>query len=173
MVEREVDPNITEVPDLDETLAKVLQYVVREGQERYDKDGDFAPFTAVAVKDTLVLETLDGEEPDEFYGMARHTVQNVSGAEAYAFCYDGYLNTDDGEKDAIIAEGGIPGEHAGAAVCLVYEDKDEGEREYFEPIAYIGEAPNFMEFTSDIKPLDEEDEVEEESPEDGEEDDEQ
>lgn len=155
MAEREVDPNITEVPELDETLVKVLQYVVQEGRERYDKDGDFAPFTAVAVKDTLIIETMEGEEPDELYKMARHTVQNISGADAYAFCYDGYLNTDAGEKDAIIAEGGVPGEHEGAAVGLVYEEKEEGGREYFTPIAYIGVAPNFMEFTAEVKPLDE------------------
>lgn len=157
MPDRSVDPDIKEVPEIDEVLTKVLQYVIVEAQERIEKDGDFAPFTAVAVKDTLILETLEGDVPDEFYSMARHTVQGVKGADAYGFCYDGYLDTDDGERDAIIAEGGVPGQLEGEAVCLVYEDKEDGTREYFKPIAYIGKAPNFMALAVDL-PDDEDDE---------------
>ena len=38
-----------------------------------------------------------------------------------AFCYDGYIETDDGVKDALIAEGGVPGADEGYAIAYLYE----------------------------------------------------
>lgn len=149
MSERKIDPNITEVPEMPQVLSSILQYVVNEGQERLDRDGDFLPFTAVAVKDTLILETVEGGTPDQMYAWAKHTVEHVRGAEAYALCYDGYLDTDQGKRDAIIGEGGVPGAVQGEAVGLVYDTNEDGTREYHKPIAYIGKAPNFMIFTND------------------------
>ena len=72
-------------------------------------------------------------------------MRGARGAEAYALCYDGYIETDDGVMDALIAEGGIPGEEAGYAVGYLYT-MEEGENPVFEEEpAYVGEAPNFME----------------------------
>lgn len=155
MPERRIDPNITEVPEMPEVLSSLLQYVVLEGQKKLDEDGDFAPFTAIAVGDTLFIETCEGKTPDEMYAFAKHTVENVRGANAYALCYDGYLDTDEGKRDAIIGEGGVPGAIQGEAVGLVYDAAEDGTRTYHKPIAYIGKAPNFMIFLtpeSDPKP---------------------
>ena len=43
-------------------------------------------------------------------------------------------------RDALIAEGGLPGEEAGYAFAYLYDDKGI-DRE----IVYVGPAPNFME----------------------------
>lgn len=149
MPERKIDPNITEVPEMPQVLSSLLAYVVEEGQKKFDEEGDFVPFTAIAVADTLFFETVEGETPDEMYAFAKHTVEHVRGADAYALCYDGYLDTDKGHRDAIIAEGGVPGAIQGEAVGLVYDVKEDGTREYHRPIAYIGKAPNFMIFLTD------------------------
>ncbi|MDO4400773.1 MAG: hypothetical protein Q4D27_07495 [Coriobacteriia bacterium] len=174
MPERKIDPNVTEVPEMPQVLSSLLAYVVEEGQKKFDEDGDLAPFTAVAVADTLFFEPVEGETPDEMYAFAKHTVEHVRGADAYALCYDGYLDTDKGKRDAIIAEGGVPGAIQGEAVGLVYDVKEDGVREYHRPIAYIGKAPNFMIFLTEesdprnrVKDEDEfdfEDEAEAEAP---------
>lgn len=154
MPERKIDPNITEVPEIPEVLSSILTYVVGEAQKKFDAEGDFVPFTALAVADTLFIESVEGETPDEMYAFAKHTVEHARGADAYALCYDGYLDTDQGHRDAIIAEGGVPGAIQGEAVGLLYDVKADGTREYHQPIAYIGKAPNFMIFlTPETDPL--------------------
>lgn len=154
MPERKIDPNITEVPEMPQVLSSLLAYVVEEGQKKMDEAGGFIPFTAIAVGESLFLETVEGETPDEMYAFAKHTVENVRGADAYALCYDGYLDTDQGKRDAIIGEGGVPGAIQGEAVGLVYDIDAEGKRTYRRPIAYIGKAPNFMIFlTPETDPL--------------------
>ena len=136
-LERKIDPNVTEVPEMPAVLSNLLAYVVEEGQKRFDEQGDFMPFTTIAVGDTLFFEDVDGETPDQMYAFAKHTVEHVRGADAYALCYDGYLDTDKGK-----------------AVGLLYDAKEDGTREYHKPIAYIGKAPNFMIFlTPESDPL--------------------
>ena len=153
-VEREIDPNVTEVPEIPTVLSSLLVYAVEEGERRFNEQGSFTPFTALAVGEKLFLEEVDGETPEEMYAFAKHTVEHVRGADGYALCYDGYLDTDQGMRDAIIAEGGVPGAIQGEAVGLLYEMDADGNVEYHRPIAYIGKAPNFMIFlTDDTDPL--------------------
>ena len=59
-------------------------------------------------------------QPGSSYG------EHARGAAAYALCYDGYIEIDDGVKDALIAEGGVPGEDTGYAVSYLYEMDEEG-----------------------------------------------
>lgn len=154
MQERKIDPTITEVPEMPEVLSSLLAYAVGEGRRKFDEEGDFVPFTALAVADTLFMETVEGQTQDEMYAFAKHTVEHVRGADAYALCYDGYLSTEDGHRDVIIAEGGVPGAIQGEAVGLLYDKKADGTFEYHEPIVYIGKAPNFMIFlTKESDPL--------------------
>ena len=82
------------------------------------------PFTALVVKDNLFIESHPGETAEECFNFAEHTVKGARGADAYALCYDGYIDTDDGQKDALIGEDAEP----------VFED---------EPV-FIGAAPNFL-----------------------------
>ncbi|MCH4185019.1 MAG: hypothetical protein LKF61_05995, partial [Eggerthellaceae bacterium] len=73
----------------------------------------------------------------------------VRGADGYGFCYDGYLETDEGQHDALIVEGGTPGGEQGYAIGRLYTPAEqEGEQPVFEDeVVYVGAAPNFMEFT--------------------------
>lgn len=143
MSDRIVDEIGGPVPQIDPTLAKVLQYVALEGKERLKELGQLVPFTAVTVKENMFIEEMESTTSDHVFAEARHTVQNVKGADAYALCYDGYIDTDAGKKDAVIAEGGVPGEETGYAVAIVYEGEGE-DRAFIDQVAYIGKAPNFM-----------------------------
>ncbi|RDB59669.1 hypothetical protein C1878_14870 [Gordonibacter sp. 28C] len=157
MADRVVESSDVEVPEIPEILEKVLLFTLEEAKEKMTQGADVVPFTALVVKENLFLENHPGESAEECFGFARHTVENARGAEAYALCYDGYVEVDDETKDAIIAEGGIPGEDEGVAVGYLYTMNDEGAPTFEPEPAYIGEAPNFM---SGLKEADQYDEEE-------------
>jgi hypothetical protein len=81
-------------------------------------------------------------------------VQNAKGADAYGFCYDGYIDLEGGKRgDCVIAEGGVPGAEYGHAIGLPYYlDSDEKPVFVDEPI-YVSKALNYM-----LHAVDEEDE---------------
>ena len=157
MTDRVVESSDVEVPEIPEILEKVLLFTLVEAKEKMTQGADVVPFTALVVKENLFLENHPGESAEECFNFARHTVENARGAEAYALCYDGYVEVDDETKDAIIAEGGIPGEDEGVAVGYLYTMDDEGTPTFESEPAYIGEAPNFM---SGLKEADQYDEDE-------------
>ena len=105
---------------------------------------DVIPFTTLVVKDNLFIESHPGDSAEECFEAAEKNVRGARGADCYAFCYDGYIETDDGVKDALIAEGGVPGADEGYAIAYLYEVDDEGAYTFESEAAYIGEAPNFM-----------------------------
>lgn len=165
MTHRIIDQVPTEAPEMEQILEAVLLQALEIAKEKLDARELPVPFTALAVGETLFIETHPAEDPNDCFKMAQHTVQHASGALAYAFCYDGYVETDDGELDAIIAEGGVPGGESGHAIGYLYIVEGEGEDLKYkvdENPLYIGQAPNFMEFTG----IFEEDEAEEHDHED-------
>ena len=157
MADRTVETTAEEVPEIPEILEKVLLFALDEAKEKMEQGSDVVPFTALVVKENLFIESHPGDSAEECFGYARHTVEGARGAEAYALCYDGYVEIDDGTKDALIAEGGVPGEDEGYAVGYLYSVNDEGEATFEEEPAYIGEAPNYMAHLKDASEYDEED----------------
>lgn len=141
MAERMVDPeNNAPEQDIDDVLKAVINAVLEEACTKMEAGEEVVPFTGLAIKENLFIETHPADDVEECFLAARREVQGARGATAYAFCYDGYIETEDGMRDALIAEGGLPGEEAGYAFGYLYDD--EGiEKE----IVYIGPAPNFME----------------------------
>lgn len=140
MADRVVDP-VNDAPegDIDDVLKAVIKAVLDEAATKMENGEDVIPFTGLAIKENLFIETHPGEDANECFTKARQEVQGARGATAYAFCYDGYIETDEGVRDALIAEGGLPGEPDGYAFGYLYDDEGV-ERE----IVYIGPAPNFM-----------------------------
>ena len=110
MADRIVEDTLESIPEIPERLQAVLIASLKEARERLEKGESVVPFTALAVKENLFLESHPADDTQQCFNLARHTVQNVRGADAYALCYDGYVETDDGTKDALIAEGGIAGD---------------------------------------------------------------
>lgn len=145
MADRTIENDSIEVPEIPEELERVLVFALDEGKAKLEGGEDLIPFTALIVKDNLFLETHPGENAEECFAAAEANVRGARGAGGYAFCYDGYIETDDGVKDAIIAEGGQPGAEDGYAVAYLYTADDEGAYTFEPESAYIGEAPNFME----------------------------
>lgn len=142
MADRNVENDAVEVPQLDETLEVLLLQTIEEAQQRMEDGEEVVPFTALLIDESVFEETHTGST-DECFESARETVEGAEGARAYAFCYDGYVETDEGDKDAIIAEGGIAGEGEGVAVGLLYAEGENGF-EFEEEVCFIAAAPNFL-----------------------------
>jgi len=141
MADRFVDPENNEpLTEITDVLKMVVQRTLDLAADKMDKGEDLVPFTALVAGDDIFLETHDAETAEEIYEKARREVQGARGASAYALCYDGYLELEDGMKDAIVTEAGLPGESEAYAFGYIYDDEGV-ERE----VIYIGPAPNFME----------------------------
>lgn len=148
MADREVNGAVLEVPEMPEILERVLLYALNEGRQKMDSGEDVVPFTTLVVKDSVFLETHPGDNAKHCFDLAQHTIEGARGANAYAFCYDGFIETDDGVRDALIAEGGVPGGDSGYAIGFLYSEtgSDAGQGAYVfdDSPSYIGESPNFM-----------------------------
>jgi len=145
MADRNVENSSTEVPEFPELLEQVLLFALDEGKNKMAEEGEVTPFSVLVIKDSVFIETHPGDSAEACFGAAQRTLAGARGADAYAFCYDGYADTDAGQKDVLIAEGGLPGEETGYAVGYLYDISNDGTLTFEDEPMYIGEAPNFME----------------------------
>ena len=142
MADRDVESDELGVPPIDETLEILLLQAIEEAQDRMEAGAEVVPFTSLLNGETVTEDTHTGTT-EECFESARKTVEAAKGAQAYTLCYDGYIDTDDGRKDAIIAEGGTAGGGKGVAVCLIYEE-GEDMLTFEDEVVYLAEAPNFL-----------------------------
>lgn len=142
MADRDIEVAPTEVPEIDETLETLLLQTLENAQDRYEKSGVLSPYTATLIGERVFEETYLGTT-DECFAEAERTVEGMRGGRAYAFCYDGYLDTDEGQVDAIIVEGAIADGQDGIAIGLLYTEKDDTITFSEEPF-YLGPAPSFL-----------------------------
>ena len=136
-----------EAPEMDENLQTVLVTALNEAKRVFLANGGaLVPFTALASEGRLDFTSHAAGEVDNCFAEAERCVASSQGKEAYAFCYDGYVETEEGERDILIAEGGIPGEEEGHAIGLFYEmpEGQDGPIEIEEEPVYVGFAPNFL-----------------------------
>ena len=134
MADRNIENASTEVPEIPDELERVLVFALDEAKEKIEGGEDVIPFTTLVVKDNLFIESHPGDSAEECFEAAEKNVRGARGADCYAFCYDGYIETDDG----------VPGADEGYAIAYLYEVDDEGTYTFESEAAYIGEAPNFM-----------------------------
>ena len=156
MADRVTETKLDEAPEIPEVLERVLVYCLDEARRTLEAGHDVIPFTALAVTDKLFMERHASDTVEGCYATAQHEVERARGASAYGFCYDGYIELDDRTVDALIAEGGIPGDPVGYAIGHVYRIEADGSYTFEDVPTFVGDAPNFMEHTND---LDEEEEA--------------
>lgn len=152
MIDRVVDVNITEFPEISEELRYNLQVALSEGMRvltEAKNDESFAPFTAIVVGDEILFNPYSADDAEDAFAEAIATVKNTENAKSYAFCYDGFIETEEGTKDAVIAEGGLANVEEGHAIAQLYTksgDADSGtvDYEFMNKCGYLGAAPNFF-----------------------------
>lgn len=152
MQDRDIKIDNVELADVPEDLLNNIVYALEEGGkilETATHGQSFAPFTAIVVGEEVFLESFDSEDADVAFKKAQKKVKKKKGAISYAFCYDGFVETEEGERDAVIAEGAKPDSECGFAIAMPYEMKGNAEKgkakfEFNDGKIFLGEAPNFF-----------------------------
>lgn len=79
MVDRVVDPeNDIPVEDVDDVLKAVIVAVLDEAADKMEEGKDVIPFTGLAVKENLFIETHPGDDAEECFLAARKEVQALA-----------------------------------------------------------------------------------------------
>jgi len=130
----------------DEEIADhVVFYALDQAVEMLEEADGFTPFTIVVRGEELFIEEHPGDDGEECYASAQKEVFRMALiSEAYAFCYDGFVDLDDGQKDAIIVERARKGDEVAEVIVKIYEK--HGDHYHFDDTLYnLGDAPSFYE----------------------------
>jgi len=143
------DKDTAVVVELDENndLDKLVLYALSEAAEKLEQAGELEPFTVVLHGEDLFVENHPGEDVVECFNSAAATVKLlVPVMSAYVFAYDGYVSTDEGTRDAIIAERGKPGDEMAEAFALLYtlDEEGEGSLDFEEGIYSLGPVSSLL-----------------------------
>lgn len=122
--------------EITDNVRRAMDYAFDEAQRLLSTNGGFMPFTVTVVDEGLELNEHSGETPDDI----RESVKMLLAQdmpEGYALCYDGYVETDEGTRDAIVVEVACRGAARADILAMLYiQDADAYT---FEPsYAYAG-----------------------------------
>lgn len=134
---------------MEPVLESVLRYCLDDAKKRMEEGESIVPFSALAVGETLFMEEHAADDPSESFASARKTVAGARGAQAYGFCYDGFIEVDTAletnvRRDCLIAEGGTPGADYGHAIGLPYKTDKDGNLKFNDEPIYVSKALNYM-----------------------------
>ena len=153
------DPNFD--PDkitieMSENLEKVACFAFDEAAEKLRQAGNFEPFTILLIGENIHIETHPGDTVEQCFDSAWNTVaKSPSATEAYVFCYDGFVETDDDpEADAIIVECADKDADFANVLCKLYTVTD-GDYDIDEQIAFLDVTDSMF-----FEPIEDEDEAE-------------
>ncbi|MDR1713236.1 MAG: hypothetical protein LBR39_03675 [Coriobacteriales bacterium] len=136
------DADIEETMELtDEKITdRVVFYAFDQAAEMLQEAGGFEPFTIILKGEDLFIEEHPGESVEECYDLARKEVFKMQLiAEAYAFCYDGFVELEDGPSDAIIVERASKGDAQAEVLVVLYHQ--HGDHYHFDETFYsMGET---------------------------------
>jgi hypothetical protein len=124
----------------DEVLERAILYALEQGTEKLEQSGGFEPFTVLIEGEELFIEEHPGESEDESYASARRTVYQMERlCNAYVFCYDGFVDLEDGTSDAVVAEFANKGDAVAQVIVRMYHQ--HGDHFHFDNELYqVGEA---------------------------------
>lgn len=143
------DSQTASAATLDESndFDKIVLYALDEAMEKLTHTGELEPFTVILHGDNLHVESHPGEDVVECVNSAADAVKRLEHvATSYVFAYDGYVTTDEGAQDAIIAERGKPGDETAEAFAVLYtvDEEGDGTLSFEEGVYDLGEAPSML-----------------------------
>jgi hypothetical protein len=126
--------------DTEEILERTVLYALEQGTEKLEQSGGFEPFTILIEGEELYIEEQPGETEEQSYAAARRAVYQMERlCNAYVFCYDGFVDLEDGTSDALVAEFARKGDEKAQIVVRLYHR--HGDQLHFDEALYqVGEA---------------------------------
>jgi hypothetical protein len=124
----------------EQILERTILYALEQAVEMLGQSGTLEPFTILIEGEELYLEDHPGENEEQSYASARRTVYQMERlCNAYVFCYDGYVDLEDGRSDALIVEYANKGDEAAQVIIRMYHA--HGDHYHFDEELYqVGEA---------------------------------
>lgn len=134
----------TETLEMDEVLEKITFYCLNTAREKIEAGEEFVPFTVVVEGEQLFEETYP---LDDVVSCRANVEANVKSSSTfsthYAFCYDGFLMTDDGQLDAIIVECAERDMEQAYVIGLLYRQEEDGAYTFEDMPAYLDKVETF------------------------------
>ena len=129
--------------ELDEVLEKITFYCFDEARKKIEAGEECVPFTCGVSGEQMFVESYPGEDVTMCRKNAEANVKSSSSfSNCYAFCYDGFLMTDDGQLDAILVECAQRDMESSYVIGLLY--KKEGDQlQFAETPAFIQAGETF------------------------------
>jgi hypothetical protein len=126
--------------DTEEILERTVLYALEQGAEKLAQSDGFEPFTILIEGEELYIEEQPGETEEQSYASARRAVYQMEQlCNAYVFCYDGFVDLEDGTSDALVAEYARKGDEQAQIIVQLYHR--HGDHFHFDDALYqIGEA---------------------------------
>ncbi|MCL2883089.1 MAG: hypothetical protein FWF30_01285 [Coriobacteriia bacterium] len=128
----------------DDPAESAVFFALDEAATKVEEEGTFDPFLVVLQGEELFVEEQDGEEEEEIYESAKQTLFEMELlADAYVFCYDGYVDLDEGTHDAILVEWARKDSPSAQVLAWLYKDHED-HIDFIEPLYTLGEADSFF-----------------------------
>lgn len=132
-----------ETLEMDEVLERITFYCLDQAQEKLEAGEECTPFTVVVDGDQMFEETFPGDDVVTCRQNAESSVVSSSAFSShYAFCYDGFLMTDQGQMDAIIVECATNEMPKAYVIARLYTEED-GKLHFEQTPAFVDEADTF------------------------------
>lgn len=124
----------------DEILEGSILFALDEAAEELEATGELEPFIVILQGEELFVEKLPSSSEEVSYAAARRSVYQMEKiCNAYVFCYDGYVELDEGTSDALITEFANKGDEQAQVIVRLYTNDDD-KLEIEEELYHVGDA---------------------------------
>lgn len=140
-----------ETLEMDEVQEQVIMYCIEEAKEKLIATGTFEPFTVVVAGEDMTIETHPGDDPEAIQKAAKSAVSSASSfATHYCFCFDGFLDTDQGEIDAIIVQTAQRDMEKAYVIAGLYriDESGDGSIEFEDGLTYVDDVETWLDRTA-------------------------
>ncbi len=131
--------------EMSETLAKVVAYCLGEARMKIEDGSGVVPFSVIVKGDDMYIEEFPGEDVVASRRKAEDAIRAASDvATDYGLCYDGFLNSNQGQIDAVLVEAGNRDMDHSLVIGLIYEVGEDGKAKFVNQPAFIQNGAQFF-----------------------------